>query len=91
MIGTGQLDEASAELDNLSQYPYLFPTLSADKEGLRRMRIDAAMTLGAKNLDQQQFDAAQPSVGIIVKFGSIHLGGTLGNSPLQIFVFGFGQ
>jgi hypothetical protein len=59
MIGGGQLDEANVQLDTLSQFPYLFPTLSAEKERLRKLRTGAALDLGIMNLAKQQFDAAQ--------------------------------
>jgi hypothetical protein len=66
MIGSGRLDEANAELEALSQFSYLFPTLSAEKAGLRTMRISAALALGKKDLDQQQFDAARQAFGAAV-------------------------
>lgn len=58
MIGVGQLDEANGELESLSQFPYLFPTLPAEKKRLRALRIGKAIALGNKDVAEQQFDAA---------------------------------
>ncbi len=59
MIASGQLDDANAELERLSQFSYLFPTLSAEKQRLRTLRIGAAIAEGTRDVAEQQFDAAQ--------------------------------
>jgi hypothetical protein len=59
MISSSQLEDANVELDGLSQYPYLFPALPAEKERLRRLRINADIDLGSKDLVANKFDDAR--------------------------------
>lgn len=59
MIDLGQFDEANKELQGLSQFTYLFPTLPTEVERLRKLRIGKAIAQGNKDVAEQQFDAAQ--------------------------------
>lgn len=59
MIASHQLNKASAELESLSQFPYLFPTLTAEKLRLRSLRISADIALGSQELADRQFDDAK--------------------------------
>lgn len=59
MISSSQLEDANVEFEGLSQYPYLFPTLAAEKERLRQLRINADIRLGSKDLAANQFDDAR--------------------------------
>jgi hypothetical protein len=59
MISSSQLEDANVELEGLSQFPYLFPPLAAEKERLRHLRINADVELGTKDLAADQFDEAR--------------------------------
>lgn len=59
MISSSQLEEANVELEGLSQFPYLFPALAAEKERLRHLRINADIDRGTKDLAADQFDEAR--------------------------------
>ena len=59
MIDSSQLEPANAVLESLSPFPYLFPTLSAEKERLRRLRLNADLAQGNKDIAGNQFDEAQ--------------------------------
>ena len=58
MISAGQLEDANTELESLSRFPYLFPTLAAERERLRMLRVGAAIAGGNKAASELHFDAA---------------------------------
>lgn len=63
MIASHQLEKASAELESLSQFSYLFPTLTAEKLRLRGLRISADIALGSQEVADGQFDDAKQAFG----------------------------
>lgn len=57
-IAAGQFADAVAELENLTRFSYLFPTLAQEKERVRRLRVDSALNQGTKEMAAQRWDAA---------------------------------
>lgn len=83
MILDARLEEANAELQSLTRFSYLLPSLAQEKERVRVLRVEAALAQGSKELSAQNWDAAQEFFQTALRLDSGNSAATRGAASVK--------
>ncbi len=84
MMSAGQLAEATVELENLTRFSYLLPNLPAEKERLRRLRVDAFLEQAGKDVAAQRWDAAMEAYSAALRLDPGNSEATRGSESARL-------